>query len=55
MAPGALDTLLDVDAAGWLKELDGIAEYLATFGKHTPQRLLDEKQRVRQALQQAHA
>lgn len=55
MAPGALDTLLDVDAAGWLKELDGIGEYLATFGERAPQRLIDEQQRVHQALQQATA
>ncbi len=50
LAEGALDTLLDVDVAGWRDELKAIGEYLDSYGKRMPARLKAEQQRVAAAL-----
>jgi phosphoenolpyruvate carboxykinase (GTP) len=50
LAAGALDTLLEVDVAGWRDELTAIGEYLDSFGKRMPTRLKAEQQRVAAAL-----
>ncbi|WP_430391343.1 phosphoenolpyruvate carboxykinase (GTP) [Dyella sp. 20L07] len=49
---GTVDTLLDVDHAGWTAELAAIAEYLESFGERMPKQLHDEQQRVAKALDQ---
>jgi len=46
----ALDTLLEVDEAGWRRELDAIGEYLDSFGARMPARLREEQRRIAQAL-----
>ncbi|WP_257722440.1 phosphoenolpyruvate carboxykinase (GTP) [Dokdonella koreensis] len=46
----AIAELLDVDAAGWLPEMEAIGEYLATFGDRTPDRLETEQRRILAAL-----
>ncbi len=48
--PGALDGLLEVDAAGWREEMRGIAEYLKQYGERLPEELLREHTRVARAL-----
>ena len=45
-----LDTLLDIDRAGWQAELAAIGDYLDSFGARLPSRLRAEQQRVVQAL-----
>ena len=47
----AIDTLLDVDAAGWRKELVEIGAYVESFGPRAPQRLKDEAMRVSRRLE----
>ena len=49
----AIEVLLDVDAAGWRKELDEIGAYVESFGPRAPQRLKDEAKRVARGLEQA--
>jgi len=48
-----LDELLDVDNAGWQRELAAIGEYLQTFVPRLPETLHKEQQRVAQALDEA--
>ncbi|MEM1437648.1 MAG: phosphoenolpyruvate carboxykinase (GTP) [Pseudomonadota bacterium] len=50
MAPGALETLLDVDMAGWDAEIAAVGEYLDAFGARVPDRLRETQLRVRDAL-----
>ena len=50
-----LDELLDVDNAGWQRELAAIGEYLQTFAPRLPERLHREQQRVARALDDADA
>lgn len=50
IAPGALAQLLEVDEDGWRSELEAIGAYLTSFGERTPQRLLDEQQRIARQL-----
>lgn len=45
-----LAALLEIDRAGWKKELAAIGTYLASYGTHTPQALHAEQQRVAAAL-----
>jgi len=46
----AVDTLLEVDVAGWRTEVDDIGRYLDSFGLRMPQTLHDEQRRVAEAL-----
>ncbi len=46
----ALQTLLDIDAAGWKAEVADIGAYLDSFGSRTPSMLKAEQQRVADAL-----
>jgi phosphoenolpyruvate carboxykinase (GTP) len=46
----ALDTLLDVDAEGWIGEVADIGRYLDSFGSHTPTALKAEQRRVAEVL-----
>ena len=46
LAPGALDTLLGVDAAGWKKEAGELAAYFAQFGAHLPKPLINETENL---------
>jgi len=46
----AIEALLDVDAAGWRKELDEIGAYVESFGPRAPQALRAEARRVGEAL-----
>jgi phosphoenolpyruvate carboxykinase (GTP) len=55
IAPKALDTLLEVDLAGWSHELHAIGEYLDSFGARMPAALKAEQQRVAAALDEAVA
>jgi len=48
-----VDTLLDVDHAGWTAELAAIGEYLHSFGARMPQQLHAEQQRVAKELNDA--
>jgi phosphoenolpyruvate carboxykinase (GTP) len=48
-----LDELLDVDNAGWQRELAAIGEYLQTFVPRLPETLHQEQQRVAKALDEA--
>ena len=48
-----LDELLDVDNAGWQRELAAIGEYLQTFVPRLPKTLHNEQQRVAKALDEA--
>ena len=47
---GALDALLAVDNASWRRELSDIGEYFGEFGASVPRRLVEEQQKVWQAL-----
>jgi phosphoenolpyruvate carboxykinase (GTP) len=55
LAPGAVDTLLDVDIAGWEREYAAIGTYLAEFGQRLPGALAIEHKRVSGALAAAAA
>ncbi len=52
---GAMDTLLHVDPEGWKKEMADVADYLASYGEHCPDRLKAELRRVTEALAGAAA
>ena len=47
---GALETLLAVDAEGWLHEVPSIRAYYAQFGAKVPAALVDELDRLEQRL-----
>ena len=53
MAPGALETLLDVDMAGWDAEIAAVGEYLDAFGARVPDRLRETQLKIRDALKAA--
>jgi phosphoenolpyruvate carboxykinase (GTP) len=46
----ALSGLLDVDEAGWARELDSVDAYLAEFGAHAPAALIKELRHIRAGL-----
>src|SRR5690625_741603 len=46
LSQDALDTLMDVDVAGWLQEIPLIREYYAQFGDRMPKGLLTELERL---------
>lgn len=48
-----VDTLFEVDQAGWTAELAAIGEYLESFGQRMPQELHAEQKRVAKALNDA--
>jgi phosphoenolpyruvate carboxykinase (GTP) len=50
IAESTLDQLFDIDPAAWLAELDGTAEYFATFGDRVPAALGIELEDVRRRL-----
>ncbi len=47
----ALDTLLDVDPAGWRDEIASIGDYLDSFGARMPSKLKAEQARVAEAIE----
>ncbi len=47
---GALESLLQVDSAGWKEEMQAIGEYLESYGERMPARLHQERQRIDDAL-----
>jgi phosphoenolpyruvate carboxykinase (GTP) len=48
--PRTVARLLEVEKAGWQREFDAIADYLAEYGERTPALLCREQQRVATAL-----
>jgi len=52
VSPEAMQSLLEVDQAAWKVEMKAIAEYLDSYGSHTPPALRLECERVSTALQQ---
>jgi phosphoenolpyruvate carboxykinase (GTP) len=55
LAQSKLETLLHIDSEGWIAEYESIGEYLASFGAHMPQALLDEHERITVLLAQESA
>ncbi len=53
MAPGALDALLAVDAAGWRAEIAAVGDYIEHYGDRVPDGLRAAQQRVSDALKAA--
>ncbi|SFN42790.1 phosphoenolpyruvate carboxykinase (GTP) [Dokdonella immobilis] len=53
LGPSAIRELLEIDAAGWRREVDAIGSYLDSFGARLPDRLKQEQQRIATALAQS--
>lgn len=52
ITPQQLQSLLEVDAEGWLKEADSLENYFSKFGAKLPQGITEELQQLRERLHQ---
>jgi phosphoenolpyruvate carboxykinase (GTP) len=50
LSDAAVQALLDIDLAGWQREVDDIGRYLDSFGSRMPAKLRSEQHRVAAAL-----
>jgi phosphoenolpyruvate carboxykinase (GTP) len=53
LGASAIRELLEIDDAGWRREVDAIGSYLESFGARLPDRLKQEQQRIARALEQS--